>query len=165
MPAIRMVGNQELSAALLRVGKIVDAASRLEEAASYLQWQLTAFAWVKDNPQATRDDRQVALRTERARWDKYMQLNERLRLVTKAFDAPQLMNVMSADRKLEALRSNWNKLSERTRKLGEKRNLVGHSSMSWSNGKVLREIGRPWSQKDRGDREGGQRTDFRHRNP
>src|SRR5258707_14716003 len=117
MPAIRMVGNQELCAALLRVGRIMDAGSRLEEAVSYLQWQLTAFAWEKDNPQATLADRQLALRTERERWDKYTQLNERLRLVTNAFDTPQLMNVMSVNRKLKALRSNWNKLSERTRKL------------------------------------------------
>lgn len=147
MLAIRMVGSQELSAALLRVGRIVDAGSRLEEAISYLQWQLTAFAWDKDNPRATPADRQLALRTERERWDKYMQLNERLRLVTKAFDAPQLVNGMSVDRKFKALRSRWNKLSERTRKLGEKRNLIGHTTLSWSNGKVLREIGRPWSQR------------------
>jgi hypothetical protein len=82
MPAIRMVGDQELFAALLRVGRIVDAGSRLEEAVSYLQWQLAAFAWDNGNPQATLADPQLALRTERARWDRYMQLNERLRLAT-----------------------------------------------------------------------------------
>lgn len=147
MPAIRMVGDQELSAALLRVGRIVGAGSRLEEAVSYLQWQLTAYAWDKNNPQATPADRQLALRTERERRDKYTQLKKRLQLVTKVFDAPQLMSVVAADRKLKALRSSWNKLSERARILGEKRNLVGHTFLSWSNGKVLREIGRPWSQR------------------
>ncbi|OCK55434.1 hypothetical protein [Bradyrhizobium sp. LMTR 3] len=147
MARIRMLGDEELLSAHQRVGMIINAGSRLEEAVAYLQWQLTAFSWDKDNPQATASDRQLALRTERANWDKYAHLNDRLRLTTKAFDAQHVANVVSTDRKLKTLRSQWNTLSERARKLGEKRNLIGHTFLTWSSGKVFREIGRPWSER------------------
>ncbi|WP_035728361.1 hypothetical protein [Bradyrhizobium murdochi] len=74
-------------------------------------------------------------------------LTERLRQTTKAFDAQHVVNAVSTDRRLVTLRSQWNKLSERARKLGEKRNLIGHTFLTWSSDKVFREIGLPWSER------------------
>jgi len=140
------VGQQELAEAHRRAGQIIDACAHLEEAVSYLEWQLTAYAWDKNNSQATQADRQTALRVARDTWDKYMQLEARLTRVTKAFDNADVSCRIQQHARLQQLRRSWETLRERIRALGRKRNDVVHTTVSWSNGKVIRQVGRPWKQ-------------------
>lgn len=140
-------GDEELFDALCRVGMIVCACARLEGAIAYFEWQLVAFTWEKQNPQASAAGRQKALRAERASWDRYVQLTHRLSSATKAFEAQPVSSRISKDKELRRLRRHWESLREEARKLGEKRNSIGHTYLSWRDGKVQREIGRPWSEK------------------
>jgi multidrug efflux pump subunit AcrB len=141
-----LVGGGELAAAHRRAGQIIDACARLEEAISYLEWQLTAYAWDKDHPQATQAVRQTALRAERANWDRYQNLDGRLTRVTHAFENAHVSGRVRRDERLQQLRRDWETLRERARSLGLRRNEVVHTVLGWSNGKVIRQIGRPWKQ-------------------
>jgi hypothetical protein len=140
------VGEKELNEAHRRVGMIVGACARLEHAIAYLEWQLTAFAWDVENPAVPTADRQTALRAKRGSWDRYAPLDQRLKLVTKAFEAKPVSVRISKDPRLKKMRQQWGSLRERARKLGDKRNEIGHTSLSWHNGNVMRAVGRPWSE-------------------
>ncbi|TMJ03417.1 MAG: hypothetical protein E6G97_09780 [Alphaproteobacteria bacterium] len=141
-----LVGGDEIAAAHRRAGQIIDACARLEAAVSYLEWQLTAYAWDKNHPQATQPDRQTALRAERANWDKYLHLDGRLTRVTRAFENAPVAGRVRQDARLQQLRRDWEALRERVRSLGLRRNEVVHTALGWSDGKVIRQIGRPWKQ-------------------
>lgn len=64
------VGDAELNDAHYRVGMIVSACARLEQAIAYLEWQLTAFSYDADHDAVSPAERQGALRAERQTWDK-----------------------------------------------------------------------------------------------
>jgi hypothetical protein len=140
------VGDKELNEAHRRVGMIVGACARLEHAIAYLEWQLTAFSLAAASPTDSLADRQRALRSERKTWDKYAQLKTRLASATKAFDAPMIASRVKQNPQLKQMRRQWEDLRERARTLGEKRNEIGHTLLSWHDGKVVREVGRPWSE-------------------
>ena len=141
-----LAGRDEIAAAHRRAGQIIDACARLEEGVSYLEWQLTAYAFVKDHPYVTQADRQTALRNERATWDQYLQVEARLKRVTKAFENPHVSGRVGQGARLGQLRRDWESLRERIRILGQKRNEVVHTTVHWSGGKVTRQVGRPWKQ-------------------
>jgi hypothetical protein len=139
------VGEAELNDAHLRVGRIITFCSQLEEAISYLQWQLFAFAWDVQNPSASASDRQIALRQERARWDKYADLTNRLSAVSNALTAPEVSSKLKPN-DLRKARREWQDLRERARRLGDDRNRFSHTFLSYSDGKVIRQVGRPWKE-------------------
>lgn len=141
-----LVGRDEIAAAHRRGGQIIDACARLEEALSYLEWQLTAYAWDKENSQATEADRQTALREVRARWDRYLQLDGRLTRVTHAFENGHVSSRIGRHARLRQLRRDWETMRERIRSLGLRRNEVVHTVLGWSDGRVIRRIARPWTQ-------------------
>lgn len=58
------VGHDDLMSAHRRVGRVVDAFAQLEEALSYLEWQLTAYTWDVENPSSSPGARQTALRAQ-----------------------------------------------------------------------------------------------------
>lgn len=140
------VGEAELNDAHLRVGRILTSCSRLEEGVSYLQWQLFAFVWDIQHPTALPADRQNALRQERGHWDKYADLSARLAAVSNALNAPEISSTLKST-DLRIARREWQDLRERARSLGDERNRIGHTFLSYSNGEVVRQIGRPWKEK------------------
>ena len=111
-----------------------------------MEWQLTAFAWDKENPKPSEAERQKALRDERRRWNKYAQLDRRIIRTTNAFENTRVAARISEVEKLQQLRREWNTMADEARKLGRKRNAICHMYTSWSAGKVLRVVGRPWSE-------------------
>lgn len=148
MPRPPHVGDAELNDAFRRLGHIICSCARLEEAISYLEWQLTAFTWDKANPSASPVDRQNALRTERDNWDKYADLELRLKRVTKAFEAEPVTSRVRADQTLREKRRQWEDLRERARPLGKDRNRLGHTFLVFSAGNVMRQTGRPWKEQN-----------------
>jgi hypothetical protein len=140
------VGDAELNDAFRRLGQIICSCARLEEAISYLEWQLTAFSLDKANPLASPFDRQNALRTERDNWDKYAELELRLKRVTKAFEAESVTSRVRANEALREKRRQWEDLRERARSLGKDRNRLGHTFLAFSAGNVIRQTGRPWNE-------------------
>jgi hypothetical protein len=141
------MGEGALNEAHRRVGMIIGACARLEHAVAYLEWQLKAFSLAAATPDASLTDRQAALRTEREHWDKYDPLNNRLATATKAFDNPVVASRLKQESSLKEMRQQWDTLREKARQLGKERNAVAHTSLSWSNNTVIREIGRPWSER------------------
>ena len=140
-------GQKELFEATQRVGMVIGACARLEQAVAYLEWQLFAFSWDKENPQASEYDRQTALRSEREARNRYAPLNQRLKATSKAFSTPIISERISREVGLKLLRRRWAGLRQRAETFGEKRNMLGHTYLCWSDGKVWREIGRPWNEK------------------
>lgn len=141
------VGQKELYEAAQRVGMVIGACARLEQTVAYLEWQLLAFSWDKENPEASEYERQIALRVEREARNKYAPLNQRLKATSKAFATPQISERISKEKRLELLRRQWPGLRRRAEVLGEKRNMLGHTYLLWGEGKVWREVGRPWNEK------------------
>lgn len=144
----RMVieGQDKLFEAMQRVGMVMGACARLEHSVAYLEWQLIAYSWDKDNPKASENERQIALRGERECRNKFAPLKQRLKATSKAFEAFHVAERIREDRQLQSLQQQWPGLRERAERLGEKRNMIGHTSLWWSAGQVLRQIGRPWNE-------------------
>jgi hypothetical protein len=144
----RRAKRTERSAAQRRVGMIVGACAQLEHAIAYLEWQLTAFSFDAENPNALPADRQSMLRAERDKWNQFEKLNVRLTRVTKAFQKPSVSARISQNQQLKEKRRQWETLRQKARGFGDKRNEIGHTFLSWSVGKrvVVREIGRPWNE-------------------
>lgn len=142
----RMVGEIELREAHCRVGMIISNCAMLEAAIAYLEWQLFAFSWDKSYPTASPLERQSALAAKRDEWNRYSSLEQRLAAASKAFDVSAVSVRANREPRVRELRIKWNKLREEARKLAEKRNKIGHTQLGWSNGHVVRTVGRPWQE-------------------
>ena len=140
------VGEQELRDAQCRVGMIISNCAMLEAAVAYLEWQLVAFTWDKENPTASPADRQAAIIARRNDWNKYTPLDSRLGSASNAMNASAITERANRVPRVRELRSKWNKLREEARDCGVKRNVIGHTELAWHNGRVVRTIGRPWQE-------------------
>jgi hypothetical protein len=146
MAADLFVGTPALQKAHQLVGSIIDACAHLEEAISYLEWQLTAFSSAASNPSASAADLQASLNTERETRDKYDRLDTRLTRVTKGFEAEAVSKRVKKVPRLREMRREWEVLRERGRALGKLRNEVSHSFLAFQDGKIIRQVGRPWNE-------------------
>jgi hypothetical protein len=129
------------------VGHVVSNCALLEHAISYLEWQLTAFAWDAEHPADSQVERQIALRAERESWDKFATLETRLTRVTKAFENDFVSVRITQEAGLRDMRCQWEDLREETRRLGKRRNEVVHSFLSYASDHVFREFGRVWNER------------------
>jgi hypothetical protein len=116
----------------------------LEQAISYLEWQLLAFAWNAQHPSAAQAERQTATRARE--WDKFANLEARLRRVTRAFEDPEVSSRINQMDAIREMRRERESLRERARDLGKQRKDVGHSFISYGAGNVLRQFGRVWNE-------------------
>jgi hypothetical protein len=140
------IGGEELEAAFTDVGRILVACAELEHAITYLEWQLKSFSLAAENASLSQADMQALIRRERYLRQKYSSLSKRLSETATAFAATAVQRSLQANPRAVELYGQWPAFRERAKALGEARNKVAHSTLTWSANKVVRSIGRPWNE-------------------